>query len=61
MSNVSGTRSFKRDVRAARPTPNAVAAPDIERPRGPITSLRIKPPGCGGFFMRVYMGFQTQW
>src|ERR1700733_8630537 len=57
-SAISPERSelpFNRLDRAGRETRSAAAAAVTESPAGSITSVRIKSPGCGGFFMGIIL------
>jgi hypothetical protein len=40
--------------RAGRETLSAAAAAVTERPAGSMISVRIKSPGCGGFFIGMF-------
>src|SRR5216683_3184910 len=44
---------FKRLDKAGRETRKAAAAAVTERPAGSMISVRMKSPGCGGFFMAM--------
>src|SRR5712692_11540888 len=44
---------FRRLDKAGRETRKAAAAAVTERPAGSIISVRMKSPGCGGFFMAM--------
>jgi hypothetical protein len=46
---------FNRLDRAGRETRSAAAAAVTESPAGSMTSVRIKSPGCGGFFMGMVL------
>ena len=53
-SAISPDRSalaFNKLDRAGRDTCNTAAAAVTDRPAGSMISVRIKSPGCGGFFM----------
>src|SRR5216683_3428436 len=44
---------FRRLDKAGRETRKAAAAAVTERPAGSMISVRMKSPGCGGFFMAM--------
>src|SRR5258708_11111521 len=49
----SAALPFKRLDKAGREIRKAAAAAVTERPAGSMISVRMKSPGCGGFFMAI--------
>src|SRR5207247_6826656 len=49
---------FTKLDRAGRETLSAAAAAVTERPAGSMISVRIKSPGCGGFFIGMFYSFR---
>src|ERR1700676_2958671 len=44
---------FNKLESAGRDTPSAIAAAVTDNPAGSTISVRMKPPGCGGFFRGI--------
>jgi hypothetical protein len=55
----SAALPFKRLDKAGRETCKAAAAAVTESPAGSMISVRMKSPGCGGFFMAIGIALST--